>query len=143
VGGKAQPKLVRALAGSLKNRYAQFLELETFARFGTRLEASAQAVVDWGRRARAVIHQGHGRSQRWAETVARMLLVDDPRFVELPQDRVVELIDQGVAELLAEPGFDAAGIDGARIGPKAVESLRKHGAAVMQRLLEPEQEPSA
>src|SRR5690606_18120269 len=48
VGGKAQPKLVRALAGSLKNRYAQFLELETFARFGTRLEASAQAVVDWG-----------------------------------------------------------------------------------------------
>lgn len=150
VGGKAQPKLVRALAGSFKNRYAQFLELESFARFGTRLETSAQAVVDWGRRARAVIHQDYGQPRRWSETVARMLLVDDSRFVELPSERVEALIAEGVRKLVAEPGFDAAAIDDGRLGPQALEQLRTLSASVMQSLLpsaelsvesEPELEP--
>ena len=137
VGGKAQPKLVRKMAGSFKHRYAQFLELESFARFGTRLEASAQAVVDWGRRARTVIHQPWGQPRRWSETVARMLLIDDPRFVELPQDRAPELVDQGVAMLIAEPGFDAVGIDDGRVDPGAIEQLRTRAQAVLQRLLVP------
>ncbi|MEF9673561.1 F0F1 ATP synthase subunit alpha, partial [Pseudomonas sp. PCH446] len=38
VGGKAQSAAYRAVAGDLKLAYAQFEELETFARFGARLD---------------------------------------------------------------------------------------------------------
>src|ERR1022692_166826 len=38
VGGKAQRAVYRAVAGDLKLAYAQFEELETFARFGARLD---------------------------------------------------------------------------------------------------------
>jgi F-type H+-transporting ATPase subunit alpha len=38
VGGKAQRAAYRAVAGDLKLAYAQFEELETFARFGARLD---------------------------------------------------------------------------------------------------------
>jgi F-type H+-transporting ATPase subunit alpha len=136
VGGKAQPKLVRALAGSFKNRYAQFLELESFARFGTRLEASAQELVDWGRRARSVLQQDRGEARSWAETVARMLLVDDPRFARLPLERTGELIAEGAKALIAEPGFDAASIDNGRAGPGDAERLRKLAMVVLGRLVD-------
>lgn len=124
VGGRAQPKLIRKLAGSFKNRYAQFLELETFARFGTRLEASAQAVVDWGRRVRKVLHQERGELRGWAQTVARLLLVDEPGFSHLPLERTSARVDEAVARMLATPRFDARGIDEGRVDAQAVESLR-------------------
>jgi len=135
VGGKAQPKLVRKLAGSLKNRYAQFLELEAFARFGTRLEHSAQAVVDWGRRAREVLGQARGQHRSWAETVARMLLVDDPRFVALATGQVAARIEVGVAELLADPNFDAASIETGQAGVERIPALRTLAAAVVAGLV--------
>nr|ACJ66836.1 ATP synthase F1 alpha subunit [uncultured bacterium pSY1435] len=124
VGGRAQPELIRALAGSFKNRYAQFLELETFARFGTKLEASAQIVIDWGRRVRKVLQQERGELHRWAETVARLLLVDEPGFSQLPLERTTELVGVAVARMLATPSFDARGIDEGRVDVEAIETLR-------------------
>ncbi len=44
VGGKAQRAAYRAVAGDLKLAYAQFEELETFARFGTRLDEDTRAL---------------------------------------------------------------------------------------------------
>jgi len=47
VGGKAQRAAYRAVAGDLKLAYAQFEELETFARFGARLdEDTRQSIAD-------------------------------------------------------------------------------------------------
>ncbi|MCE1273830.1 MAG: F0F1 ATP synthase subunit alpha, partial [Chlorobiales bacterium] len=49
VGGKAQLKAYRAATGSLKLSYAQFEELENFARFGTRLDESSRKTLDHGK----------------------------------------------------------------------------------------------
>ena len=57
VGGKAQLAAYRAVAGDLKLAYAQFEELETFARFGTRLDAHTRAVLEHGRRIRSCLAQ--------------------------------------------------------------------------------------
>ncbi len=141
VGGKAQPKLVRTLAGSFKNRYAQFLELETFARFGTRLEASAQAIVDWGRRVRVVLHQGRGDLRSWADTVARLLLVEQPELERIELQRTGEVVGEAVRELLAEPGFDARGIDEGRVGVDALDRLRALTKAVL--MTDTQREPEA
>lgn len=57
VGGKAQWAAYREVAGDLKLAYAQFEELETFARFGARLDAENQKVIEHGRRIRACLKQ--------------------------------------------------------------------------------------
>ncbi len=57
VGGKAQRAAYRAVAGDLKLAYAQFEELETFARFGARLDADTSKVIEHGRRIRAILTQ--------------------------------------------------------------------------------------
>ncbi len=60
VGGKAQLKVFREAAGALKLAYTQFEELESFARFGARLNESSQNIIDRGRRIRAFLKQPEG-----------------------------------------------------------------------------------
>ena len=57
VGGKAQRAAYRAVAGDLKLAYAQFEELETFARFGARVDEDTRKVIEHGRRIRACLKQ--------------------------------------------------------------------------------------
>ena len=57
VGGKAQRAAYRAVAGDLKLGYAQFEELETFARFGARLDDNTRKIIEHGRRIRACLKQ--------------------------------------------------------------------------------------
>jgi F-type H+-transporting ATPase subunit alpha len=57
VGGKAQRAVYRAVAGDLKLSYAQFEELETFARFGARLDEDTRKIIEHGRRIRACLKQ--------------------------------------------------------------------------------------
>ena len=47
----------RAVAGDLKLAYAPFEELETFSRFGARLDEAASKVIEHGRRIRACLKQ--------------------------------------------------------------------------------------
>ena len=57
VGGKAQLKAYRKIAGSLKLAYSQFEELENYARFGTRLDEHTQKIITHGKRIRAWLQQ--------------------------------------------------------------------------------------
>jgi F-type H+-transporting ATPase subunit alpha len=57
VGGQAQRAAYRAVAGDLKLDYAQFEELETFARFGARLDEDTRKIIEHGRRIRACLKQ--------------------------------------------------------------------------------------
>jgi F-type H+-transporting ATPase subunit alpha len=57
LGGKAQRAAYRAVAGDLKLAYAQFEELETFSRFGARLDADTRKIIEHGRRIRSCLKQ--------------------------------------------------------------------------------------
>ncbi len=57
VGGKAQRSAYLAVAGDLKLAYAQFEELETFARFGTKLDESTRKIIEHGKRIRSCLMQ--------------------------------------------------------------------------------------
>lgn len=57
IGGKAQHPSIRDQAGQMKLDYLQFLELETFTRFGQRLEASMEARIKHGRLLREILKQ--------------------------------------------------------------------------------------
>ncbi len=57
IGGKAQHPRIKEEAGRMKLDYLQFLELEVFTRFGTRLEAGAEAKIRRGRLLREIFKQ--------------------------------------------------------------------------------------
>ena len=57
IGGKAQVPAIRAEAGRMKLDFLQFLELEVFTRFGSRLEASVEAKIRRGRLLRELLKQ--------------------------------------------------------------------------------------
>jgi F-type H+-transporting ATPase subunit alpha len=57
IGGKAQHPRIKDEAGRMKLDYLQFLELEVFTRFGTKLEAGAEAKIRRGRLLREIFRQ--------------------------------------------------------------------------------------
>jgi len=57
IGGKAQLAIIKAEAGRMKLDFLQFLELEVFTRFGSRLEASVEAKIRRGRLLRELLKQ--------------------------------------------------------------------------------------
>lgn len=57
VGGKAQYATYRNVAGDLKLAYAQFEELESFSRFGARLDNTTLKVLEHGKRIRECLKQ--------------------------------------------------------------------------------------
>jgi F-type H+-transporting ATPase subunit alpha len=60
VGGNAQVKAMKAVAGGLKLDLANFRELEAFAAFGSELDKSSQNLIDRGRRLVELLKQPNG-----------------------------------------------------------------------------------
>jgi len=58
VGGSAQVKAMKKVAGPLRLELAQFRELESFAQFGSDLDASTQKQLNRGMRLREILKQG-------------------------------------------------------------------------------------
>jgi len=58
VGGNAQIKAMKKIAGTLKLDQAQFRELEAFSKFGSDLDAATKAVLDKGRKNVEILKQG-------------------------------------------------------------------------------------
>lgn len=84
VGGKAQRATYRAVAGDLKLAYAQFEELESFARFGARLDDNSRQVIAHGRRIRACLKQLESSPQSVPAQIASLLALSAGLFEAVP-----------------------------------------------------------
>ena len=60
VGGNAQIKAMKKVAGTLKLLYSQYRELQSFAQFGSDLDPDTKARLDQGERIVGVLKQNHG-----------------------------------------------------------------------------------
>jgi len=90
VGGMAQRAAFRAVAGDLKLAYAQFEELETFARFGAHVDANTRQVIDHGRRIRACLKQAELAPVSVPAQIAVLLALTAKLFDPVPLDRMAE-----------------------------------------------------
>ena len=80
VGGAAQVKAMKKIAGPLRLNLAQFRELEAFAEFGSELDATSQAQLERGRRVVEVLKQGQYQPVPVAEQVAVIFAVTEGFF---------------------------------------------------------------
>jgi F-type H+-transporting ATPase subunit alpha len=90
VGGAAQRAAYRAVAGTLKLAYSQFEELESFARFGTRLDDSTRKIIEHGRRIRACLKQPESEPVSLPEQITVLLALAAGLIDAVPLDKVAE-----------------------------------------------------
>jgi len=90
VGGKAQRATYRTVAGDLKLAYAQFEELETFARFGARLDESTRKIITHGQRIRTCLKQPEFSPVSVPAQLAILLALSEELFDAVPIDRMME-----------------------------------------------------
>jgi F-type H+-transporting ATPase subunit alpha len=88
VGGKAQAAAYRAVAGDLKLAYAQFEELEAFARFGARLDKDTRENIEHGQRIRACLKQSQFAPLSVPEQVTVLLALTANLFDPVPLERM-------------------------------------------------------
>ena len=88
VGGKAQRAAYRAVAGDLKLAYAQFTELESFAKFGTRLDDHTRKIIDHGQRIRAILKQPELEPASVPEQIVILVALTGGLLDSVPIDKV-------------------------------------------------------
>jgi F-type H+-transporting ATPase subunit alpha len=88
VGGKAQRAAYRAVAGDLKLAYAQFEELETFARFGARVDENTRKNIEHGRRIRACLKQPQSDPVSVAAQISVLLALTEKLFDPVPLEQM-------------------------------------------------------
>lgn len=101
VGGKAQREAYRGVTGDLKLAYAQFEELESFARFGARLDEETQKIIEHGQRIRACLKQPEFSPTSVIEQIAILLALNEKFFDSIPLDQMAEA-QQAVCKAVAE-----------------------------------------
>ena len=94
IGGKAQPAAIKREAGRMKLDYLQFLELEVFSRFGSRLEAGLQARLARGRLLREVLQQEAQQPLAPAAQLAWLVAFNDGRFTKLAERPLREALQR-------------------------------------------------
>jgi F-type H+-transporting ATPase subunit alpha len=90
VGGEAQRAAFRAVAGDLKLAYAQFEELETFSRFGARLDENTRKIIEHGRRIRACLKQPELSPVSVPAQIAILLALTAGLFDGVPLDQMTD-----------------------------------------------------
>jgi len=105
VGGKAQRAAYRAVAGDLKLAYAQFEELETFARFGARLDENTRKIIEHGRRIRACLKQPEFAPVSVPAQITVLLALTAELLERVPLDRMTDAehaLREAAADIPAE-----------------------------------------
>lgn len=105
VGGKAQRGEYRKVAGRLKLAYAQFEELENFARFGTRLDESTRAQLEHGKRIRACLKQGEHELVPVGAQIALLKALGQGQFDDVPIAEMPET-EQALYRKQSEDGLN-------------------------------------
>jgi F-type H+-transporting ATPase subunit alpha len=88
VGGSAQIKAMKNVAGTLRLNLAQFRELEAFAEFGSELDATSLAQLERGRRVVEVLKQGQYAPLPVEEQVLAIYAVTKGFFDDIATDQV-------------------------------------------------------
>jgi F-type H+/Na+-transporting ATPase subunit alpha len=83
VGGNAQIKAMKDIAGPLRLNLAQFRELEAFAEFGSELDATSLAQLERGRRVVEVLKQGQFEPMPVADQVVVIFAVTEGHMDEV------------------------------------------------------------
>ncbi|MBQ4227498.1 MAG: F0F1 ATP synthase subunit alpha, partial [Clostridia bacterium] len=94
VGGDAQIKAMKKVAGPLKLLYSQYRELQAFAQFGSELDADTKARLALGQRIVEVLKQKNGAPVDTVQQVCIIYALVKGHLNDVPLDRIKEFEDR-------------------------------------------------
>ena len=90
VGGDAQIKAMKKVAGSLKLLYSQYRELQSFAQFGSDLDADTKSRLALGERIVAVLKQKNNSPKEVAQQVCILYAVTHGYLASIDEEEIPE-----------------------------------------------------
>ena len=90
VGGNAQIKAMKGVAGTLRLDLAQYRELEAFAKFGSDLDKNTQAQLTRGERMVEILKQGQYVPMNVEKQVAIIFAASKGYLDKIPLDKIID-----------------------------------------------------
>jgi F-type H+-transporting ATPase subunit alpha len=128
VGGSAQIKSMKKVAGTLKLDQAQYRELEAFSKFGSDLDAATKSVLDKGARNVEILKQPVNSPMRVEEQVAIIYLGTKGLLSKVPVTKVKAFEKEFLEFLKASHANVLSDIKAGKLTDEITSTLTKVGA---------------
>jgi F-type H+-transporting ATPase subunit alpha len=133
VGGNAQTKAMKKVAGRLRLDLAQYRELEAFAQFGSELDAQTQQTLGRGERMVATLNQGQYQPWPMEEQVVGIFAGIHGYLDDVPTEEIPRFHDELRESLRTEATIYAGLRDQRELTEELDASLRAHIETVVDR----------
>ena len=128
VGGNAQIKSMKKVAGTLKLDQAQFRELEAFAKFGSDLDASTKLTIERGRRNQEMLKQPQYSPVPVEQQVAIIYASTNGLMDKVPVNKVKSFESEFGAVLSAQYPNVLADLRTGKLSDESTAALKKVAA---------------
>ena len=95
VGGAAQTKAMKKVAASLKIELANFMEMKSFAQFGSDLDASTVSILKHGEALMAVLKQAQYSPYQLDKQVFDLFVAKNKFLDDIPTNKIRNILDEG------------------------------------------------
>ncbi len=133
VGGNAQLKAMKKIAGTLKLDQAQFRELEAFSKFGSDLDAATMRVLDKGRKNVEILKQGQYMPMKVEHQMAIIFCGVNELLRKIPSSKVkdfekdfLDLMEMQYRKVLDE-------LEKGNLTEEGAAAIKKAAAEVVER----------
>lgn len=132
VGGSAQVKSMKKVAGTLKIDQAQYSELESFSKFSSDMDKVTAAALDKGRKNNLLLIQPQYSPMPVGEQVAILYCGTHALMKDIPLDRVREFQDHFLERMRAAHADDVlAPLSEGKISEEITAIIEKEAASVI------------
>jgi F-type H+-transporting ATPase subunit alpha len=125
VGGAAQIKPMKKVAGTLKLDQAQFRELEAFAKFGSDLDAATKLTIERGRRNQEILKQPQFSPVSVENQVAIIYASTSGLLDKVPLERVKEFEKEFIQLLSSQYATTLSDIRAGKIDESVIKVLKE------------------
>ena len=130
VGGSAQVKSMKKVAGTLKIDQAQFNELEAFSKFSSDMDRVTAMTLDKGRKNNKLLVQPQYSPMPVGEQVAILYCGTNALMADIPLDRVIDFQKEFLGRMRAVHASTLTLLESGKITPEATAVIEKVAADV-------------
>jgi len=132
VGGNAQIKSMKKVAGTLKLDQAQFRELEAFSKFGSDLDAATMAVLNKGRRNVEILKQPQYSPMSVGKQIAIIFCGTNNLLIDIPVESVINFETEFLNFLESKHKDVLNELASGVLSDNAVDVLKKAAADIVE-----------
>jgi len=133
VGGNAQIKAMKKVAGTLKLDQAQYRELEAFAKFGSDLDAATMSVLEKGKRNVQILKQPQYSPMKVEHQIAILYCGTNNLLKDVPVDKIINFEEEFLHHLDTNYADSLKDFAAGKLTDKAVENIKKAAAEIVSR----------